>query len=104
MTSAPKEQSRRRPPAKTIEGREAQLINAAYDLAERQLREGTASSQVTTHFLKMGTEREKLEREKVRNENLLLEARAKQIEAMGQQEALLDEALKAFRQYSGRDD
>ena len=63
------------PPAKTPEDREAQLVSLAYDFAEEQFRNGTASSQVTSHFLKMGSTREHLEQERLRKENLLLTAK-----------------------------
>ena len=61
-------------PALTPEARENQLIYLATDLAEKQLREGTASSQVITHYLKLGSTKEKLEREKLAEENNLLRA------------------------------
>ena len=67
-------------PAITPEARENQLISLAVDLAERQLREGTASSQVITHYLKLGSTREKLERERLEEENKLLRAKYKAIE------------------------
>ena len=64
----------RRRPATTPEARENQMINLAIDLAEKQLMEGTASSQVMTHFLKLATTKEKLEKEKLaKNEELLFE-------------------------------
>ena len=56
---------RRRPPATSVEARENQLISLAVDLAERQLSEGTASSQVITHYLKLGTTKDRLEKEKL---------------------------------------
>ena len=94
----------RRPPATTIKAREDQLIAMAFDHAEKQFQEGTASSQVTTHFLQMGSEREALAREKLRRENLLLEARVDQIEALANMENLASEAIKAMRTYVGLDD
>lgn len=94
----------RRPPATTVEARENQLINLAYDEAEKQIREGRASSQTLTHFLKLGTVREKLEREKLRQENLLLEARTDQIGDEKKMEELMSEAIRAMSQYKGVDD
>lgn len=94
----------RRPPGKTIEAREDQLIAAAYDLAEKQIVAGTASSQTIAHFLKLGTVREGLEREKLRRENMLLEARTDQIESGKNVEALYEEAIAAMKLYNGRDD
>jgi hypothetical protein len=91
----------RRPPAPTPEGREAQLVNLAVDRAEQQIRDGTASAQVITHFLKLGSGREQLERERLRRENLLLEAKVSQIESQQRIEELYADALKAMRSYSG---
>ena len=68
----------------------------AVDLAEDQLRNKTASAQVITHFLKLATEKERLERERLENENKLLIARTKSIEAADRMEALYAEALSAF--------
>lgn len=93
----------RRPPATTIEARENQLISLASDLAETQLAEGNASSQVITHFLKLGSVRENLEREKLRRENLLLEARVEGMKSSKNSEELYANALKAMRAYKGDD-
>lgn len=98
----PKKNSR--PPAKTPEGRENQLISLAVDLAEKQLMEGTASSQVITHYLKLGTTREELEKEKLKRENELLKAKAEAYQSAKQVEKLYQEALSAMRAYSGNDD
>lgn len=89
-------------PATTPKGREDQLISHAYDLAERQLIAGTASSQVTTHFLKMGSQREKLEQERLQHENLLLSAKREQISSGQRMEELYDQAIKAMRKYAGQ--
>ena len=70
---------RKRRPANTEKGREDQLISLAVDLAEKQLLEGTASSQVMTHYLKLGSSREKLEQERLRGENDLLKAKIQQL-------------------------
>ena len=91
----------KRAPATTPEGRENQLISAAIDLAERQIREGTASSQVITHYLKLGTTREQLEKEKIRNENQLLQARVEALASTRRMEELYEEAIQAMRSYSG---
>lgn len=93
----------RRPPATTPEARENQLISLAVGLAERQLSEGTASSQVITHFLKLGTVREQLEREKIAYENKLLEARTEAMASGARVEELYGKALNAMRSYSGQD-
>lgn len=94
----------RRPPATTPEARENQLISAAVDLAEKQIREGTASSQVITHYLKLGTTRERLEQEKLARENKLLQARSDAIESAARVEELYKNAMDAFRGYAGQDD
>lgn len=93
----------RRPPATTPEGREMQLAAAAYDLAEKQLLEGTASAQVITHFLKFGSARNRLEEQRIRNENLLLEARVTQIAASSQNSELYEQAIQAMKVYTGED-
>lgn len=93
---------RRRPPATTPEGRENQLVSLAVDLVEKQLREGTASAQVITHYLKLGSTREKLEQAKLRGENHLLEAKVENLGSMKRQEELYSDALKAMSQYSGQ--
>jgi hypothetical protein len=94
---------RPRRPATTPIGRENQLISLAADLAEKQLTDGTASSQVITHFLKLASTREKLEQERLQNENLLLSAKVDQIRSQQRIEELYGEALNAMRQYAGRD-
>ena len=89
------------PPAATFEDREQQLVAYAVDLAEKQILEGTASSQVITHYLKLGTTRERLEQERLRNENALLKARVASIEAGDDIKELYTQALAAMRKYSG---
>lgn len=91
-------------PALTPEARENQMISLAVDLAERQLIEGTASSQVITHFLKLGTTKAELEKEKLKNENKLLEAKTKATESAEEVKVLYENAIKAFRNYNGQGD
>lgn len=86
------------------EARENQLISLAVDLAEQQLRDGTASSQVITHFLKLGTTKAELEKEKLKKENLLMDAKTKQIESAEEMKQLYDKAIKAMRNYAGYGD
>jgi hypothetical protein len=93
----------RRPPARTLEGREQQLTAKAYDLAEKQIDDGTASAQVITHFLKLGTEREKLERQKIALEAKLLNAKVEGMASMARTEELYNKALNAMRAYAGQD-
>ena len=92
------------PPVLTLEGRENQLIAASYDLAEKRILEGTASSQELTYFLKAGSSKTRLELEKLRKENELLRAKTEALEAQISNEALMAEALKAFRSYRGDDE
>lgn len=88
--------------ATTPEGRENQLVADAFDLAQRQLREGTASAQVISHFLKMGSTREQLEQERLKRENILLEAKAESMESAKNMEVLYVNAIAAMRSYSGQ--
>lgn len=89
-------------PALTPEARENQLISLAVDLAERQLMEGTASSQVITHYLKMGSMKEKLERERLEEENKLLKAKTEQLKSQKNSEEVYAKVLNAIRLYSGK--
>lgn len=91
---------RGRPPATSPDAREKQLISLAVDLAEKQLAEGTASAQVITHYLKLGSMREKLEREKLEKENQLLRAKTEALESAKRVEELYSEAIRAFKSYS----
>lgn len=92
---------RKQRPALSPEARENQLIARAVDLAEKQLMNGTASSQVITHFLKLGSTREKLEKEIKIEEKKLLVAKTESIQSQKQVEALYKNALNAMRTYSG---
>ena len=91
-------------PGLSVESREGQLVSLAYDEAEKQLRNGTASSQIISHFLKLGTTLAELSKEKLRNENLLLEARTSKINSEKNSEELYSKALRAFGIYSGKED
>lgn len=93
--------SRKLRPALTPEARENQLVSLAVDLAEQQLREGTASSQVITHYLKLGSTKASLEKEKIERENELLRARTESLQTAKRIEELYSEALDAMRRYSG---
>lgn len=90
-------------PALDPEARENQLIALSVDLAEQQLLDGTASSQVITHFLKLGTQRERLEREKLEQENKMLKAKTEAIESAKRVEEMYADAMKAFSEYRGSD-
>jgi len=88
-------------PATTPEARENQLISLAVDLAERQLLEGTASSQVITHYLKLGTTKEKIEREILEKQKELIEAKTQNLQSAQRIEELYTNALNAMRNYGG---
>lgn len=96
--------SREMRPALTPEARENQLIYLATDLAEKQLREGTASSQVITHYLKLGSTKEKLEREKLAEENNLLRAKRENLQSQKNVEEKYIKAINAMKRYSGNGD
>lgn len=90
-------------PATTLEGRENQLVSLAIDLAERQMRDGTATSQVITHYLKLGSTRELLEQQRLQQENELLRAKVEQLASTKRIEELYEQALNAMRTYAGQD-
>lgn len=91
----------KRRPALTPEARENQLISLATNLAEQQLMDGTASSQVITHYLKLGTAKSQLELEKLKRENELLRAKTESIESAKRVEELYAKAIDAIKLYSG---
>ena len=95
--------ARRGAPATSPEAQENKLVALAVNLAEKQLREGTASSQVITHFLKLGSTKERLEKEKLEAENKLLKAKTETLESNKRVEELYKEALNAMRSYSGQE-
>lgn len=86
------------------EARENQIISAAYDLAEKQIREGTVSSQVLTHFLKQGTIQAKIELEILKKENALIEAKTKKIQSEEKSEEMYQDVIKALQRYKGLGD
>lgn len=100
VQSEPKSSRR---PATTPEGRENELIALASDLAESQIREGTASSQVITHFLKLGSTRERLEQQRISHENELLQVKREAIESQKRIEELYENAIGAMRSYRGEE-
>lgn len=88
-------------PAMTPEGRENQLISMAVDLAEQKLRDGTASSQLVTHFLKLGTEKARIEKEILEEQRKYLAAKTESINESKHVEELYSNAINAMRSYSG---
>jgi hypothetical protein len=101
MARASHHEQRRRSPARTSEAREHELASAAYDLAEEQISNGTASSQVITHFLKAGSTREHLEQQRMEHEIELMQVKKEQLEGQKRVEELYVAALEAMRSYSG---
>ena len=96
--------SKKMRPALDPEIRESQMISLAVDLAEKQLQEGTASSQVITHFLKLGTQKERIEREILAQQKELLSAKTESLKSQKRVEELYAEALNAMRKYNGQGD
>lgn len=92
------------PPAASPEARENQLIALAYDLVEKRLQEGTATSQETTHFLKMGSPKERLEKEILEKQKKLMDAKANALESHKRMETIYEEVLTAMRAYGGISD
>lgn len=88
-------------PALTPEARENQLIYLATELAEQQLRDGTASSQVITHYLKLGSSKERLEKEILAENKKLLAAKTESLQSTKRIEELYKDAIKAMQKYSG---
>ena len=94
-------EERTSPPAVGVEARENQMIRLAVDQAEDMLRQKRAPTQIVVHYLKLGTTIAELEREKLRKENIVLEARANAIESAAKSEELYAKAIAAMREYSG---
>lgn len=92
------------PPATTDEGRESRLISLAYDLVEQRLMDGTATSSETTAVLRLGTAKARLEKEKLEQEVRLAAAKTEAITTAKKVEELMQEAITAFRSYSGDDE
>jgi hypothetical protein len=91
-------------PALTPEARENQLIALAVDLAEKQLQEGTASSQVITHYLKLGSTKERIEKEILEQQKDLIKAKTEQLQSAKRVEELYINAINAMKKYSGHGD
>lgn len=104
QTSSKQTTKRKMRPALTPESREQQLISLAVDCAEQQLMDGTASSQVITHFLKLGSSRANLERAKLEHETKLLEAKTEAIQSQKNMEELYSQAIAALKSYTSQDD
>jgi len=98
------EVTRRRRPALDPEARENQVIAAAYDLAEQQILNGTASSQVITHFLKLGSTKERIEKEILEKQKELITAKTEALQATKETKELFEKAIKQFAIYNGKGD
>lgn len=96
-----KKSPRKRPPATTPEARENQMISLAFDLAEKRLLNGTATSQEVTHFLKLASSKERLEKEMLTQQVELVKAKTEAIRAAEDIKELYMNALDAMRTYSG---
>lgn len=88
--------------ARSPADRENEVIALAYDLAERQLKDGTATAQVITHFLKLATEKDRLEREILSEQKKLVSAKTESIQSSKRIEELYSEAVASMQRYSGR--
>lgn len=99
-----KEPARKMRPALTPEARENQLISLAYDLVEERLRNGTATSQETTHFLKLGSTKDRIEKEILEKQKELISAKTEALQSAKRIEELYAKAIQAMRRYSGNND
>lgn len=93
--------ARKQKAPRTPEEQENRLINLAVELAEKQLRDGTAAPSVISYYLRLASERDKLEREKLRQETMLAKAKAESIASASRTEELVQEAVDAMRRYTG---
>ena len=89
-------------PALSPEARQNQMISLSFDLVEKRLRDGTASSQETTHFLKLATTKYQLELEELRGRNRLADAKAQEIQDRKATKEMFEEAIRAMRTYTGQ--
>ncbi len=97
-------EKRREAPARTPEGRDQQLISYAYDLVEQRLLDGTASAQETVHFLRLASEKTRLEVEKLKSETAMLNSKKKVLDASEKASVEYTKVLDALRLYQGRRD
>lgn len=100
-TTTKKSKSKKIRPALTPEARENQMISLAVDLAEQQLIDGTASSQVITHYLKLGSTKERIEKEILEKQKDLITAKTEALKTQKNIEELYSNAIKAMREYGG---
>lgn len=93
-----------RRPAMTPEARENQLIEEAIDLVEQRILNGTASSQETTHFLKLGSTKAQYEKEVLKMQRDLMKAKIDNIKSLEKNEEFHQQIIKMFRTYAGEDE
>lgn len=101
QTKTNKEPQRKLPPARTPEAQENRMISLSMDLAEKQLLDGSASSQIITHFLKLASTKEQIEKDILKQQKELITAKTEQIKSHKKIQELYAEALSAMRKYSG---
>ena len=101
MEDTPKKRRRRSAPPLSRESAERRCIDASYELALKQIESGKASPSVICHFLKMGTEQAKLEREKLANETELIKTRNISIKEGEKTKQMIEDAMAAFKSYAG---
>lgn len=104
ITDADSPDTSRSRPVLTPESRENYLISLAYDLVERRLKEGTATSQETTHFLKLGSTKERLEKEILEKQKELITAKTENLQSQRHMDEMYMQALNAIRSYNGQED
>lgn len=104
MKQTTKSSGKSRPPAKTAEARESQLIALAVNCVEERMRNGTASAQEYIHFLKLASTKEQLELEKLKRENELLATKKDVLESSKKMEEAYTKAIEAMRSYTGKQD
>lgn len=100
--ATPQETPSKRTRTLSPEARENRCISLAIDMAEEQLANGTASSQVLCHYLKLGTEKAKLENEILQKQKDLLDAKTVAYKSAEKIEKIYEEAIKAMKTYSGQ--
>lgn len=103
MKKSGEEPAPKRRPRTTPQGRENEMVNLAFAVAEKQMRDGTASAQVITHYLKLGSSREREEQNRLRSENALLKEKINSMASMQESGSSAKEALDAFRAYAGQE-
>lgn len=104
ITDTSKKSGRKIRPALTPEARENQLISLAMDRAEQMILDGTASSQIIVHFLKLGSTKERIEKEMLEKQKILIDAKTENLNSGNKIAEIYERALDAMRKYSGQSD